>query len=54
MTAQTITIEVPQRLKKDFMRFMGIRLRIENLYPDINPVDAMLILVAKALVEEKE
>ena len=53
MPTQTITIKVPQKLKKDFMHFMGIRLRMKNLYPDINPADAILILVAKVLIKEE-
>lgn len=54
MTIETITIEVSQKLREDFLRFMQIRLMLEDLFPDINPADAILILVAKALMREKE
>jgi len=49
----SITIEVQQKLKEKFLQHMTYRLVLKDLAPDINPADAVLILVATALAKDE-
>ena len=48
-----VTIELSQELKEKFLQHMTYRLTLKDLVPEVNPADAVLLIVAQDLVERE-
>lgn len=53
-STMTITMEVSQALREAFLRHMAYRSILKDLHPKINPADAILLLVTKAIIDTEE
>jgi len=51
---KTVIIDIPQKLEDDFIKLMKIRLAMKDVISDINPADAIYVLVARELTKENK